>query len=332
MGNSEVTAVVDAMGGDRAPEEIVKGALLFLKRNKGLKGSVRVVLVGDREKIESICGDCAGIEIIHTDKWLGMHEKWNRRDRENSLAVSMDIVKQRENAFLISAGNTGAVTEGSFFTYRMIEGVKRPAIPTIIPRFYKKEEPFVLLDAGANADCKPEFLKQFAIMGAAYYTALFGKARPKVALLNIGEENIKGNALVKETDKLMKDHSSDLYEYVGYIEGHTMFSEDVDVVVADGFVGNIVLKSLEGLAKELLGLIKDSVFMKLGVFLSGLYKKLKYADYREWGGAPLLGVKRLVIIAHGSSDAKAIANGIDVGVRLTERGLIGRIKSMIAED
>ncbi len=314
-----VKLVLDAMGGDFAPEKIVKGAEIFIEKNSATLPIEKLYLVGLEDKVSKYLKSNGNglLEIVHAPKYLKMDEKF-KRDKETSLYKGLQLVLEEKADVFISAGNTAAVMAGSYLLFKTMEGIERPAIPTLIPR-WNGMGPFVLLDAGANVDCKPKHLYHFAIMGAAYYKAMFGKEKPKVALLNIGEEEIKGNKLVKDTKKLF-DETEKKFEFVGYIEPNTMFEEEVDVVVADGFVGNIVLKALEGLANS---------FMKYILPKEVLVKKKKELDSREYGGAPLLGLNKLTIIAHGSSDEIAISNALKVAVKLHSENIIDGIRKLM---
>lgn len=311
------TVVIDAMGGDFAPEEIVKGAV-EAKHFPGIK----IKLVGSGKRIKEAAGsnrlDLEGIEIIESSQEVSMNESPSevlRKKRDSSIFIGSQLVSKTSRSAFLSAGNTGAVMACSLFNIKRIENIARPAIAVVVPLSDKK---FVLIDAGANADCKPHYLLQFAIMGKVYAENILGIDNPRVALVNIGEEEKKGSELAVESHGLLKSCSN--INFMGNIEGREMFNGGADVAVCDGFVGNVILKSIEGLAnlffKEIKRVLTASLISKLSALglKSSFIKMKKKFDYEEYGGAQLLGLKELVIISHGSSKARATKNAIKVAV------------------
>lgn len=306
---------VDAMGGDYAPEQIVLGSIQAVKNFP-----CEIVLVGDESKIESILKTesnykSLSITIHHTTEVVEMGEHPAdavRNKKDSSIVVATELVKEGECDAVLSAGSTGAAVTAAQLILRRIRGIGRPAIATPIPT---PNGVTLLLDSGANVDSKPEHLAQLGLMGSIYAKQVFSKENPKVGLLNIGEEETKGNEQVKETYQLLKDFKS--INFAGNAEGRDIPKGNFDVVICDGFVGNVVLKFAEGLTGTILKLIKDAVnddgiTAKFGaLLLTPTLKKLgKRFDVTEYGGAPLLGVNGCCIISHGSSDAKSICSSI----------------------
>jgi len=327
---------LDAMGGDYAPLEPVKGAVLATQEVDHLS----VVLVGDRSQIEKelekYSYDKARITIEHTTETIGMDEKDNpamavRKKPLASMNVALNLVKEGKADANVSAGNTGALMTASQLKLKRIKGVLRPAITTVFP---SKKGHLVMLDAGANAECKPEYLDQFAIMATEYSKALLGTVTPNVGLLNIGEEDGKGNELTKEAFKLLKENEK--IKFVGNIESRDMMEADIDIVVTDGFTGNIVLKTAEGTASFILDFLKKEIpkksIYKLGaLLLKPVFKKLKEKmDSSEYGGALFLGLNGISVKAHGNSDSKAFKNAIQVAEKFAEADLVGKIKEAIS--
>jgi glycerol-3-phosphate acyltransferase PlsX len=307
---------VDAMGGDFAPREVVAGAVQAARE---LPSVTDIYLVGDEEAVKaelSRCGDIPdNIHIKHASQVVEMDEAPAlaiRRKRDSSIGRAVDMVKAGEADAVMSAGNTGAVVAASTLKLRTLEGIGRPAIATAIPT---SGRPLVLLDAGANPDCNAKLLCQFAVMGSVYSRIIFGAKNPVVRMLSIGGEESKGNEITKEAfAKLQKSELN----FCGNMEGHDLFTEEVDVAVCDGFVGNVVLKTMESTAKALGGWMKEefkkNIFRIIGcMFLSGALKSIKRrVDPEGAGGAPLLGVNGICIIAHGGSSRRAIFNAIRV--------------------
>ncbi|MGB9803170.1 phosphate acyltransferase PlsX [Desulfofundulus sp.] len=322
---------VDAMGGDHAPAEIVRGAVEAARAYRQ-----EIILVGDRDKILAELGQLIPeqIEVFHAPEIISMEEQPAvavRRKRQSSIVQAVRLVKEGRAAALVSAGSTGAAMAASLLGLGRIQGIDRPAIAGLLPR---SGGVTVLLDAGANVDCKPHHLLQFAIMGSLYAEKILGVSRPRVGLLNVGEEETKGNELTLATFPLLRQAK---INFIGNVEGRDIFSGTVDVVVCDGFVGNIVLKSGEGLAMALLGMIKEEVtrswLAKMGtaMAISALKSFERRIDYAEYGGAPLLGVNGVSIICHGSSSARAIKNAIKRAREAVETGLVSAIRSSIED-
>lgn len=313
---------LDAMGGEQAPHAIVEGAVMAA-RNHGAK----VILVGDEERVygELEKHDTSGLSlsVYHAPRVVGMHESPSmavRRNRDCSIKVALDLVKEGEADAVVSAGNSGAAMAFAMFVLKKLEGVERPAIATFHPT---SEGRSILLDAGGNVDCKPVHLIQFAIMGSVYAKLVLGKENPRIGLLSNGTEESKGNELTRETHAILKQTG---LNYAGYVEGRDICNGNADVVVCDGFVGNVALKTSEGLAEAigtiLKSEIKKSLRAKIGYLLiKGAFANLKKrVDYSEYGGAPLLGINGICLICHGGSSAKAVMNAVLVGVKLVEGG------------
>lgn len=321
---------VDAMGGDYAPAEIVKGALAALERD----GSLHVVLVGQEDEIKKHLPDGwaknSRLSIFHCREVIGMHEypaTAYRKKKDASITVATRLVKENEAQAVVSAGSTGAQMVAALFGLGRMEGVDRPAILIILPTL---KGPALLLDGGANADCKPGHLVQFAKMGTVYAKKVLGMNNPRVGLLNIGEEAAKGNELtVKAYELLASD--GDL-NFMGNIEGRDILSGKSEVIVCDGFVGNIALKIIEGTAGTIMALLKEemtaSLWRKAGALMlkPGLKRLKERLDYAEYGGMPLLGVKGVSIICHGSSRAKAIMNAIVAARNCVNSNFIGELE------
>jgi glycerol-3-phosphate acyltransferase PlsX len=325
---SDHTVVIDAMGGDFAPEEIIKGAV----EAKDTLG-IQIKLVGSINKIKKAADlsglDLEGIDIIGSTQEVSMNESPSevlRKKRNSSIFIGSQLVSKTGRSAFLSAGNTGAVMACSLFNIKRIENIARPAIAVVVPLSDKK---FVLIDAGANADCKPHYLLQFAIMGKIYSENILGTDNPGVALVNIGEEEKKGSELAVESYRLLKNYSN--INFLGNIEGRELFDGGADVAVCDGFVGNVILKSIEGLAnlffKEIKRVLAAGLISKLSALglKSSFIKMKKKFDYEEYGGAQLLGLKELVIISHGSSKARATKNAIKVAVEGLKTNLTEKI-------
>jgi glycerol-3-phosphate acyltransferase PlsX len=308
---------IDAMGGDFAPGEIVAGTLQAAQK---LQGIDKLFLVGDESAIRAELDKHKGpvpecIEVVHASEVVGMGESPAvaiRRKKDSSITRSVELVKEGRADAIFSAGNTGAAVAGATLKLRTLEGVARPAIATIMPT---PENPFVLLDAGANPDSTPEMLQQYAVMGSIYSREILGVENPSVGLLSIGEEAAKGNEMTKKTFGLLE--SSHL-NFIGNVESRDLYGGKVNVAVCDGFVGNVVLKTSEAVARMISSWLK-AMFSKsplriLGYLLArGVFKEMKaHADPSSYGGAPLLGANGVVVIGHGSSNALATFNGIRV--------------------
>ncbi|MBR1728759.1 MAG: phosphate acyltransferase PlsX [Selenomonadaceae bacterium] len=325
---------VDAMGGDYAPEQIVIGAIQAAK-----KFSCEITLVGDENKIKSILNNEKDwqklpLTIRHTSEVVEMGEHPAdavRNKKDSSIVVATELVKAGMCDAVLSAGSTGAAVTAAQLILKRIHGIGRPAIATPIPT---PKGVTLLLDSGANVDSKPEHLVQTGIMGSLYAEHVFGKKNPSVGLLNIGEEESKGNEQVKATYQLLKELKT--INFIGNAEGRDIPKGHFDVVLCDGFVGNVVLKFAEGLAKTILKLIKEAVeeggvTAKVGaLLLTPTLKKLgKRLDASEYGGAPLLGVNGYCVIAHGSSNAKAICSAIGAANDYVHSNILEHIKNSI---
>jgi glycerol-3-phosphate acyltransferase PlsX len=325
--------VVDAMGGDGAPGVEVAGAVEAL-RVSGEDFEIR--LVGDESRLRAEieragAGGESRLSVVHAPERIEMGEdpaRQVRRKKGASIAVATRLLKNREADGLVSAGNTGAVVASSLLTLGRIPGVRRPGIATFLP---SPTGGAVLLDVGANSDCTPQHLVQFAVMGSIYAKKLLGRPDPKVGLLNIGEESSKGNRLVQSAYPLLQQSP---VNFVGNVEGRDIFRGGVDVVVCDGFVGNVVLKFSESVIHLMKHLVReeigDGLRNKLGaLLLRPVFRSLsQQLNYEEYGGAPLIGIDGVVIIAHGSSSARAIASAVRVAIRFARE----RINDLIREE
>jgi phosphate acyltransferase len=314
---------VDAMGGDFAPQAIVEGAVRAVRACKDIE---QLFLVGDEPAIQAELVRCGGnpgrIEIRHATEVIGMGESAAagvRRKRDSSINRAMDLVKTREADAVFAAGNTGAAVASATLKLRTLENVRRPGIAIAMPT--PADKPVVLIDAGATPDCSPEILMQFAVMGSAYSRKVIGQPEPKVGLMSVGSEEAKGNALSKETFDLLEQAP---VRFIGNVEGHDLFEGDVDVVVCDGFTGNVILKTSESAAHAIGKWLKHEMTKNpiriLGALLlsGGLRDLKKKTSKKTYGGAPLLGVNGICIIGHGSSDAVAAQNGILQAVRAVQ--------------
>lgn len=327
---------LDVMGGDYAPIETVKGAIEAIKENPNLE----VVLVGDQEKINNELKkyryNREKIEIVHATEQIFMKEELPpamvvRKKKDASMVVALRLVKEGKVQGAVSAGNTGALMTASQLTLARIKGVLRPAITTVFPR---KNGVIVMMDVGANADCKPEYINQFAIMGSEFSKIILDIENPKVGLINIGEEPGKGNEISKAAYELLKENKD--INFIGNVETREMITHaDVDVVVADGFTGNIVLKTAEGVANFILSLLKESIkskkiYMLGALILKPVFIKLKNKlDSSEYGGAIFLGLDGVSVKAHGNSDSNAIKNAINVANKFAEKNFVEKLKKVI---
>jgi glycerol-3-phosphate acyltransferase PlsX len=329
-----VKIVVDAMGADNAPHPEIEGALMALSENPE---DLKIYLVGDedllRKKIDHRY-DREKLVFINAEEKITMEEKASealRKKVKSSIAVGLTLLKEGKADGFVSAGNTGAVMAFSLMILGRIEGVRRPAIGAFLPTL---KEQTLLLDAGANPLTKAEHLYQFAVMGSIFVKFLREKERPRVALLSIGEEATKGNPLIMETQKLLKLRE-DLFDFIGNIEGNHILEGKTDVVVTDGFTGNVLLKFGEGVVDAVAHLAKEEVKKNILATLAAIllkptfYRLKKKLHYEEYGGAPLLGVDGIVIISHGRSTPKAIKNAVLMAKRLVESDLNRHIKEEI---
>ena len=327
---------VDAMGGDFAPKEIVRGAVDAAK-----KYDCEIVLIGDEEQIRAELhgADPAAlhISIVHASEVIGMNEhpaEAVRSKKDSSVVVATRLVKEGSCDAVFSAGSTGAAVAAAQLILHRIRGVGRPSIATPMPT---PDGVTLMLDSGANVDSKPEHLVQSAVMGSLYAQHVFGIEHPRVGLLNIGEEETKGNEQAKETYPMLRAEPN--IRFCGNAEGRDVPKGNFDVVICDGFVGNVVLKFAEGLAKTILGLIREEIrgaglMAKLGALLlmPTLRRLGKRLDVREYGGAPLLGVNGYCVIGHGSSDAKSVASAIGVTVDYVNGRVLDQIRDALAKE
>lgn len=325
--------VVDAFGGDYAPKEVVEGAILAVENNENLT----VVLTGDEAKInEILAGRNKRIEIVDAREVISNDEAPTvaiRQKKDSSLVRAFDFLKENDDVVgLISAGSTGAVLTGAILKIGRIKGISRPALCPILPTIQDGKS-VMICDCGANVDCKTEHLLHFAIMASAYNSVMNGIENPKIALLNNGAEAHKGNELTKATYPLLKNLP---INFVGNVEARDVLSGEVDVIVADGFAGNVLLKSVEGVASGMSKLIKKeakkNVFASIGALLMGRFKGLKTKmDVNKYGGAPFLGCKKLIVKMHGNAKREIVCNTICQVVKLHENKLNERIEKLVEE-
>lgn len=313
--------VLDAMGTDDAPRAEIAGALEALS---SFEDDVEIVLVGDRDTIEAGVARHGPIPdrlLIHhaADRVTAADSPASvlRKKPDSSIVVGLRLQQEGKADAFVSAGSTGAVMAGSLFILRPLPGVARPAIGTILPT---SEDPCLLVDAGANVDCKPQHLVQFARLGHTYVQDLMGRPSPRIGLLNIGEEPGKGDELTLETHRLLAEQEG--LNFIGNIEGRDIIRGVCDVVVCDGFVGNVLLKFYESVAAFIVGLLKKEL-KELGEGSQDLEHVFRVLDYAEYGGAPLLGVGGVSIICHGGSPPKAIRNALAVAAQAVRSGMVG---------
>jgi glycerol-3-phosphate acyltransferase PlsX len=305
------------MGGDKAPDEIVAGA-----RRAAEELGVPVLLVGPPERL----GDACGLEVLPASEVIGMAEDpayGVRRKKDSTLVRAAEAVRDGRASAMVSAGNTGATMASALLRMGRVKGVLRPAIATPIP--VPGSLPTVLLDAGANVECTPEYLVQFAQMGAAFFTGRFGVAEPRVGLLSIGEEASKGTPLVKQTHELLAAGAG--VRFVGNVEGRDLMTDAVDVVVTDGFTGNVALKTLEGALRFFMGVVATHLPRDA---LAPLLPVAGELDPDATGGAMLLGVDGVCVISHGSSGARAIVSAVRVAAEAVQGGLVDTLRTRVA--
>ena len=308
---------VDAMGGDKAPDEIVAGA-----RQAADELGVPVVLVGAPDRL----GDTGGLEVLPASEVIGMGDdpaQGVRRKKDSSLVRAAEAVRDGRASAMVSAGNTGATMASALLRMGRLKGVQRPAIATPIP--VPGSLPTVLLDAGANTECTAQYLVQFAQMGSAFFAERYGVAEPRVGLLSIGEEATKGTPLVKEAHQLLAAGAG--VKFVGNVEGRDLMTDAVDVVVTDGFTGNVALKTLEGALRFFMGVVASRL---PGDALTPLLPVASELDPDTTGGAMLLGVDGVCIISHGSSGARAVVNAVRVAAEMVEAGLVDRLRAAVS--
>lgn len=332
--DKRIIVALDAMGGDYAPVETVKGAVEAVKEL-----NVDIKLVGPEDVVKAELAkyeyDKERIAVVHASEVIGTDEVPTmaiRRKKDSSLVVALNLVKKGEADAIVSAGSTGALLTGALLIVGRLPGVERPALGTCLPN--KKGFSF-LIDSGANVDCKPKYLEQFAKMGSVYVEHVFGIQEPKVALVNIGAEKEKGNALTKETYELL-EQAEDI-NFTGNIEPRNIPFGEADVIVCDGFVGNTILKLSEGLAKTMIDIIKAEItkgaYKIAAAALKTPFRNVKkFMDSDEIGGAPFIGLKSLVVKAHGSSNAKAFKNAVRQCVLFTEADIIGKLREHLQEE
>lgn len=332
--SKQMRVAVDAMGGDNAPVVEVEGAVAAC-REFGLA----VTLVGDRSRLENELSKHAvnglDIDIFHASEVVGMHDSASdavRKKRDSSVRRAFELVRDGKACAAVSAGNSGATMASGMFVLKRIEGIERPAIAQLFPTLKGHT---LVLDIGGNVDCKPLHLVQFAILGEVYARYVMGVDSPKVGLLSNGEEDSKGNELTRETNAILRKTS---INYCGYIEGRDIFAGAVDVVVCDGFVGNIVLKLSEGLADAAGRMLKQEIVKswvsKIGyLFVRGAFGRFKkIVDYAEYGGAPLLGINGVGMICHGGSNAKAVKNAIRFAHEYAKNGVSEHVAEKLSEN
>src|SRR5271155_5569029 len=335
---------LDAMGADKAPEPEIRGAILACRTLP-----VQVYLVGPQERIrpllhEYLGGERLPLHIVHASEHIGMNEKAAsavRSKRDSSMRVGLRLVRDKKVSGFFTAGNTGAGMATAKMVLGALPGVDRPALAVVVPT--SAGSPCILLDVGANVDCKPQNLEQFAVMGEMYFRSMFGSSmprsnfsagkRPRVGLLSIGEEETKGNELTRESFQLLKRLP---LNFVGNVEGRDLFNGHADVIVADGFVGNVALKISEGVANLVRTVLKESLKATITSQVGYMLSRSAFADFKkridhtEYGGAPLLGVKGVCIITHGSSNANAIKNAVRVAAEFSERRINQAIEHGLA--
>ncbi len=324
--------ILDAMGGDNAPKEILLGAAAAVKEL-----GVEIIAVGDEQKIAACAAENAipmeGIRVVQASETIEMCDdptKAIRHKKDSSMVVALRLLAAGEGDALVSAGSTGALLTGATLIVKRLPGVKRAAIGTIIPG---QKQPYLLLDSGANVECPAEMLDCFGVMGSVYMEKVMGRAQPKVALVNNGAEESKGTPTYVEAHKLLKEDPA--IHFVGNVEPRDVPVGEADVVVCDGFTGNVILKLTEGLAKFFTGELKKIFKRNAGTMLAALMVKGGVQEFKakldadEYGGAPLLGISKVVIKAHGSSGAKAIKNAVRQAVTCCENGMVDAIRENI---
>lgn len=335
--NKIITIALDCMGGDKAPQIVIEGADRIASSNF----SVHFLLFGDEKKIKPIINHCRFLkgryDLIHTEEFISADEKPSnalRRFTKASMRLAIDSVKDGKADVIISAGNTGALMAIAKVILRPLEGIIRPAIVTAIPN--RKYQACVFLDMGANVECDCDVLFQFAVMGQAFARATLKIENPKIGVLNVGSEELKGHDNVRNVANKIKNSILNKNFY-GYVEGDDIAKGTVDVVVTDGFTGNITLKAIEGTAKFISGVIKDgftsSIFSKIGYLLavSSLKKASKTVDPRFHNGAMLVGLNGVVVKSHGSTDSIGFANAIKVAISLVENKINEKITAELKE-
>jgi glycerol-3-phosphate acyltransferase PlsX len=328
-----IRIAIDVLGGDAAPSAIVDGALVAARHLQ-----IGLLLVGPARTIETELSrhPAAGaldLQIVDAPECIAMDESAAsalRRKPRASVRVAAEAVRDGCAAAMFSAGHTGASVMAAVSALGMLPGVDRPALATIVPT---RRAPAVLLDAGATVGCRPQHLVQFAVMGSAFARVALGRKRPRVALLSVGEEESKGNELTREAHRLLKDAP---VEFIGNLEGRDVYAGDADVIVCDGFTGNVTLKVSEGLVETVGALLHDELAATFGGRVGYVLSRQAFrrfqrrVDYSEFGGAPLVGLAGLCIVGHGRSSAKAAANAVMMAARAVEEDLVGRLREDLA--
>lgn len=323
--------VVDAFGGDKAPLEIIKGSAAAIKEY-----NIDITLVGNENTIKNVCAD-EGIDanqftIVHADSVISMNEAGSdimKSRADSSMAVGLKLLADGEGDGFVTAGNSGAVCVGATLIVKRIKGISRPGFAPILPGMSGY---FMILDAGANLQCRPEMLRQFGIMGSIYMEKVMGVESPRVALANVGTEEHKGTEIQQEAYKLLSDAP---VNFIGNIEGRDIPDNACDVVVCDGFTGNLILKTYEGVAMSFLKKVKGIFYKnkknKIGALLmkKDLNQMKAQFNYNDYGGAPILGVRKPVFKAHGNADAETFMNAIRLTVQYIERNVIGEISTAL---
>lgn len=323
--------IIDAFGGDNAPLSNIEGAVMAKN-----EFDVEILLCGNEEKIKKCAEEnnisLENIEIVHADEVFDIHDDPNlllKSKSNTSMAVAFKAVKEGKADAIVSAGSSGAVLMGGTFIVKRIKGIKRPAFASVLPT---SDKPYMLIDMGANIECRPEVLVQFAKIGNAYMKNVMGIENPRVGLINIGAEDTKGGELLVETYKRLKETN---LNFIGNVEPRDLPAGSCDVAVCDGFTGNVVLKLTEGVATTMMQLVKGILSKNLksklaaAMIMDGLKDLKKKFDYSEQGGAPLMGVQAPVIKAHGNSDAKAIKAAVRQAIEYTKTGVIADIENSL---
>jgi glycerol-3-phosphate acyltransferase PlsX len=324
-----IDIALDAMGSDKSPEPELRGAILACRQLP-----VRVHLVGSQDTLRRslhgmLDGERLPIEIVHASEHVGMDEKAAhavRSKKDSSMRVGLKLVRDKKVAGFFTAGNTGAAMATAKMVLGALPGVDRPALAIVVPTL--SGSPSILLDVGANVDCKPQNLEQFAVMGELYARSVLKISRPRVGILSVGEEEGKGNDLTRETYALLKQLP---INFIGNVEGRDIYNGNCDVIVCDGFVGNVALKTSEGLTRLVREMLKASLTTTVTAQVGALLSRKAFNAFKrrldpsEYGGAPLLGVRGVCIIGHGSSNDRAIMNGIRVTAEFAQAGINDRI-------
>lgn len=335
--NQKITIAVDVMSGDKGSDELLPAVISVANNNENLT----LIAVGQEEKLKAKLGEHplfkeGRIQIQNATQVVEMDEQPQsalKNKKDSSMRVAINLVKNGQAAASVSAGNTGALMATARFVLKTMPGIDRPAICTVLPSLKSKYKHVHMLDLGANVDEEPKHLQQFAIMGSLLAAAMDKNPSPKVALLNIGSEAIKGNSLIRESAKLLQQ--TDL-NYIGFVEGDGIFFDDVDVVVCDGFSGNVALKTLEGSCKLIAEYLKRSykknIFTKMAALISKpVLNSLKAeVDPRNYNGASLLGLRGIVVKSHGNADRVSFENAINIAIKLAEQDVVGQIEKQFS--